>query len=376
MAEQQEISIGHLDSDDADRQEMQLGDEEPELETEPNSITGICFELLDRIFGFLDLKSLTNVAQTCKHLQNAAATIFEHRYGEVHVILKLGGSKHMHNDYNQVGIFFEIFDTKFCLSFLRCFGSKIFDLEVQGFSMSPRQTTTVDQYIQQYCANTLTEISYFVKHDFPNELFENSFRNVKKVSIRHINLGCNLPSFVNWFPDVRHLFLERFTINSEFASVSFPHLEQLYIHFGTGAENLIKANRQLQSISVWFNSYNNLALSTLLDHISEHKSISKLCVRIKGCFGGRAAFLKLLADSSELMRLASEHRAVVELNLNAYILTVDDVIALVDQLPSLESFEFRVNSRYDYDRLQYRLPSKWQHGFNRILSIISIRTTG
>lgn len=52
-----------------------------EAKPEAKTITDICFECLERIFDFLDLESLLNVADTCKRLQMVAATKYGNNYG-------------------------------------------------------------------------------------------------------------------------------------------------------------------------------------------------------------------------------------------------------------------------------------------------------
>lgn len=53
------------------------------------SITTIYHDCLDRIFDFLDLESLLNVAGTCKRLQIAAAAKFNDEHGKKSVSLSL-----------------------------------------------------------------------------------------------------------------------------------------------------------------------------------------------------------------------------------------------------------------------------------------------
>lgn len=55
---------------------------------EAKTITDICYDCLERIFDFLDLESLLNVAHTCKRLQNAAATKFSGDHGKTPIQLQ------------------------------------------------------------------------------------------------------------------------------------------------------------------------------------------------------------------------------------------------------------------------------------------------
>lgn len=57
--------------------------------TEEKTITNICYDCLERIFDFSDLKSLLNVADTCKRLQIAAITKFGDKFGKRKFMLDL-----------------------------------------------------------------------------------------------------------------------------------------------------------------------------------------------------------------------------------------------------------------------------------------------
>lgn len=231
--------------DEQPQRKQQNGDEEAVLEAEPNGITNICFELLDRIFDTLDMISLFNVAQTCKRLQIAAAAKFETKFA---------------NQYFN----FDLKTKKKYFAFLRCFGSKLSRLRVKSSSTNARYENFVDQYINQYCANSLIYISFERKHEFSNDAFKNPFTYVEIINAIDCNLTKQLPNFVKWFPNVNQLNIRNFSIDShsEFSSVSFPHLKHLTIHIagskysgvrkypGIGFEKLLRANQQLQCLEL------------------------------------------------------------------------------------------------------------------------------
>lgn len=54
---------------------------------EPKTLTNIYYDCLERIFDFLDLVSILNVARTCKRLQIAAAPKFSDDYSKKRIIL-------------------------------------------------------------------------------------------------------------------------------------------------------------------------------------------------------------------------------------------------------------------------------------------------
>lgn len=49
--------------------------------------TNIYYDCLERIFDYLDLESLLNLAQTCKRLQIAAAAKFSDAYGKICILV-------------------------------------------------------------------------------------------------------------------------------------------------------------------------------------------------------------------------------------------------------------------------------------------------
>lgn len=333
-------------------------DEEPEIETEPGSITSICYELLERIFDFLDFKNLLNVAHTCKRLQIAAAAKFNDQYGNKRIRLyqelkRSDGGWYCEDD-NEI----YMFGTKFCLSFLRCFGSNVSDLGVNYSGMHERDCSHLDQYINQYCAHTLNSISICFFEYSTKKLFETPFKNVEKVRIEDSKLGKELPNFVKWFPNLRHLHLRGCSMDNNFCSETFPHLEYLSIPIAEkgflerGLESFLHANRQLQRLSLSFDCYYQLKISKLLNMISGHTLISKLKIITNR---------NLNVSASEFLQLASKHPAMVELNLRNCLLRADDAIALIGQLPFLKSFKFRVDGRSEYDHLLKQLDGKWKH---------------
>lgn len=90
-------------------------------QSEVKTITNICYDCLERIFDFLDLENLLNVARTCKRLQIAAAAKFSDVYGKKRNFIKV------YRYFLNEGINFlnpnliEVNGLESCLPFLRCF---------------------------------------------------------------------------------------------------------------------------------------------------------------------------------------------------------------------------------------------------------------
>lgn len=129
----------HENKNDQPEQKSQKLDEnevEPiviafEAETEAISITNMYYDCLKRIFDFLDLASLLNLAQTCKRLQIAAAAKFSGDHGNKMVWLYPFGSwiqnsPELYTERTQI----EVIGLKFCFPFLRCFGAELLNLSL------------------------------------------------------------------------------------------------------------------------------------------------------------------------------------------------------------------------------------------------------
>lgn len=98
------------------------------------------------------------------------------------------------------------------------------------------------------------------------------------------------------------------------------------------------ANQQLQSFE--FKSSACMALNELSNMIIENRSISKLVVN-------SASDRSISVKTAELMRFASEHPNLIELEFMQYQLSANDVIVFLRQLNSLRKFAFFVRDRFN-----------------------------
>lgn len=67
---------------------------------------------------------------------------------------------------------------RFCLPFLRCFGEKISSITVFYSDLTDSQNDHVDQYINEYCCDTLKDIRIDDKERFSDENFPKPFKSV------------------------------------------------------------------------------------------------------------------------------------------------------------------------------------------------------
>lgn len=333
------------------------------------TLINICYDCLERIFGFLNFESLLNVANTCKRLQIAAVAKFRDDFGQIPIKLFLDncssdGSSIFSNSEQIV-----ISDVKLCFPFLRCFGAKITDLYVTFYHpIKMDLRTKLYRYTNQYCASTLTKITIGVESlEFMSESFQKKFSQIEEVKIVCGDLKDQLPNFLKWFPKLHRL--EMVGCHSKSAlDVCFPYLKQLnlYIYGGivfdsngvklSAIENsasLLNANSHLQFLQIDFWCI-GITLTTILDMISGNTSILRLYVF--GPFGDAYD-----TSMDELTRFANEHPSIISIRLAKARLRADDAVKFIRQMKSLRIFSFNVRDRSDYVCLIKQLDNEWKH---------------
>lgn len=209
--------------------------------------------------------------------------------------------------------------------------------------------------VNQYCADTLTDIVIEGRRAPNNENFRKPFENVGVVSINHIPT-LNLKNVVNWFPNLRYLNTTHKQIGETAIDCCFPLLEHLTINisYSRTHENVTKflqANPQLQSLYLSTDSSTKITLNELLNMISENKSISKLKI------DGRSVDTNMI----ELKRLINEHPMIIVLALQNCQLSADDVVVFLGQLNSLKEFQFHVKDLSECARLLDQLGNEWAY---------------
>lgn len=327
------------------------------------TLTNIYYDCLERIFDYLNITDLLNIAQTCKRLQIAAAAKFGDDFSKkANFVTRLYHSKSRFIRYEPGisinGTSIAVVGLRHVLPFMRCFGSKLSHLWVYYLKANDAdsQNDRINQYISQYCSDTLDNITLIDKPFVSIESFSKPFKNVKKVSISSCDLGNQLRYFLNWFPNLRHLDITSVTIGETDVTVNIPYLETLSIWIGEQsityeqAEKLLHANQQLKKLAI--DSIPLMALDKLFNMISANPSLSKLNV-----YG-----LIEYVDVVELNPFIGEYPLLIEeLRLGIYRLTPEVAMIIINKLKSLKSFLFRVKDRSDCDRFLNQLDNKWQH---------------
>lgn len=328
--------------------------------TDASKIENLCYELLAKIFNFLDPESLLNVADTCKRFQMAAATKFGDRFGRHYIwFLKTD----MTEKSRKSGVYMsngeiDVIGLKFCFRFVRCFGARIAHLE---HPFSYIQNNHFQRYMNHYCADTLTSITSYEEHAFPIENCPKPFRNVQRIQISDTNLKNQLSNFMNLFPNLHHLEMTDIKMDKNSFAICFPHLNHLTlkVHAFNGtfenkfttknASRFLRANRQLQSLDIF--SSEKITFSELLKIIHNNSALLKL--QMSGEDTDTNVF--------DVEKLVNEHPLIEEIYLPNCIFTVDNAIKLIGQLNALKEFEIQFRLGYDHDKFVQHLGDKWQH---------------
>lgn len=152
-------------------------------------------------------------------------------------------------------------DFKIVLQVLRVFGQIITKLEFIGFNFNETETVEIYQRINEYCAETLIDISIEPNSNAVNIEWHKSFDNVKNVIIQRTSI------LENWkihktFPHMRSLEVRMSRADYrkqpyvEALHVNFPHLKHLSLRLAMkNAEfpqirKIITSNQQLTRLSL------------------------------------------------------------------------------------------------------------------------------
>lgn len=122
-------------------------------------ITDIDFVCLEFVLENLNIGNLLHVADSNKQLQLAAASVFSRKFGQRKVLLT--------DIYPKYRTLFERDGTivvgglKTCLQFLRCFGKLVKMLDISFVDSSKKHHFLMDEYINQFCADSLIKLSVY-----------------------------------------------------------------------------------------------------------------------------------------------------------------------------------------------------------------------
>lgn len=190
-------------------------------------ITDVNSDCLEQIFKHLPIKDLLNVADSSKQLKPAADLAFSSTHGRKTVSILAGYDRSSFNQKADTWLWFSEFEIMpyhsiVCFKLLRCFGHLI---QKVIFECRDKFLPELEQYIINYCADSLTEIKFIECSVLTMNSLTIQFPKVKAVHFSGGRLGRRLSNLDIWFPNLRVLTIADNTQVAirEFAA-HFPHL--------------------------------------------------------------------------------------------------------------------------------------------------------
>lgn len=222
-----------------------------QLDDNEMKITKLRIDCLQKVFNYLDVDDLLNVADSNKYLKKAAQKVFAKRYGSK--ILQLHGMQPSQNRILSVSDTIFIKDVRSSLQMLRCFGHLVSQLEISdeysntfyGFAYE-----FILKYVNTYCAASLKHIKfYMIPSSKAFQRFKMEFSRMKSVEIICCKLNKKMMPMDKLFPNVQQLIID-FTAFEDYGIIEkpFPHLKHLVL--GTSMNNVaavLQLNSQLIS---------------------------------------------------------------------------------------------------------------------------------
>lgn len=222
-----------------------------------SKITDLKDDCPDQIFKKLQLKDLLNVSDSSKRFKKPVGYAFASNYGDHEMDMRCFCNQNLKQHKINGNFSLEISGMLICLKILRCFGHKISKLAICYGSINEDQEAKVNQYLNEYCADSLVEIR-IEGPTIPNLI--KPFCKIKKIEFRFTHLDFKITQFNKWFPNMRRLKFE-FVIDTKMEDrrcieKHFPHLEEIGFNgfsmernFNeTNIANALRLNPQLRKV--------------------------------------------------------------------------------------------------------------------------------
>lgn len=260
-------------------QKASANQEEAAVIAEPDEmkITDLDADCLEHIFKYLSIRDLLNVANSRNSFKEGVEHAFTSKYGKREVLFFIEKSKGKIFEKGK-GIIVKKFATG--LIFLRCFGALISTLKVSG--LRRKQHREFDRYLNDYCIETLKDLTFFDAPERAIAGLKQPFENVERLCVHCGVLGEKLSDFSKWFPGLQSLKLFRLhsLANSECIEVHLPNLKCLDIDDShsvfhlDNVSNCFRLNPQLKTLHI--SKFGNIA--SVLRLASELLQLEELIV--------------------------------------------------------------------------------------------------
>lgn len=332
----------------------------------PMKIIGLNDDCLIKIFNHLNLLNLFNVAIANEWLRPAAAYVYKRKFGTKRVIINgCDFICHVYSAPVESSNHIDIYGLKMALQYLRCFGPSIRDLSIDYSQSQSKRYQYVLDYISKYCEESLVNVSFswLLENSMPH--FNKQLINVASITVQHSNLGKQLLEFAESCSNVKNLKLYDVCLDRNFIAAAFMQLQDLTICAASCCSRflvnraytkLLRMNPQLQSVELETSYIRGMTMETLLQMLKNNTAINKLIVTSNS--------MKYRVKLSAVQQLANEHPSIAELDLHQYEFTVDNVIAIIEQLSALKKIKFRMQNATDMEfhclELETKLKDQWE----------------
>lgn len=366
------------------------------------NLIDVNFDCVEKILNILTFNELLCIADTNKHLREAAEIEFTRRYGKRTVWLDFIPDS-MAPTANVQEKWIKINDLKTCLQTLRCFGHLITNLHVTGvpsmlYCREIEQAIWIVSYVTSYCSKTLSQIIFSKCSCLTLNHLSKPFVSVKSVRFEYCNVEQTLATFNHFFPMARELVLlwtdvagigtnirnlQHLEINMSMNLNTFqmehveaiiksnPQLRRLKLILGCDVAFLHAIGEHLQSIEDLEIGcfYGNSEANNINIHLKSVKNFKLHTNEMAGghCWPTNAAFTfdKLQAFTlerscwwnDELIHSIGKHSNVTKLIINSkFCATVSESVALkmANTMQSLNEIDVRLK-RFSVDEAMYFL---------------------
>lgn len=342
------------------------------------NITDLNDECLELIFERLNLQEFLNVATSNKWLNRSAGAIFRHWHSHKIVKLQMSANECLHSteivDMNTL----MINGLKQCLRILRCFGPYISNIGLQCSDDTSEHINFVTQYLNEYCAETLENITFIKMPILLRTNMQKPFENVQQIYIAESQLFEQLSNFNDWFPNLRRLELINNTFEPKWANVHFSHLQEFRFfaicHDKRTRSKLkkylsrfLKSNTQLRSFRMEIEMSDEKYVLRFIDLMASMKDNSTIIIlESHSSFG-----CDITMDDLNL--LAKTLPSLEQIDFRGYYFETSEIISFIQQMKSLKCFQFglETKSKSIQDQFQAQLNDEWQLHFTHSSSMKS-----
>lgn len=261
---------------------------EPQPNAEPISLTKITdlnTNCLKHIFMKLNLNDLLSAVDSSKHFKESVEWVYKHEYDKMRVSISA-----IRRSLTLVEVnfgFIILSDLSKILRLLRCFGHLIAELKIV---YDRKSWPMIDQYVNEYCVNSLKEIELCKATKDAMENITKPFLEVKVVKLMDGVMGKNLTDFNKWFPQMQHLEfwcpdliinrnnIEKYFSNLEHMTIGglFKYNKDISFNYSNITE-FVRLNPQLRSLKVRGDMMNAVFIQRISKHLQRLESLDIHC---------------------------------------------------------------------------------------------------